>query len=163
MHENYFEITKESKHYQEWFDYLKADDEQRTAMRAFAKEHGLNIDVYAIWKGNLWVNPEKNAKFAEQFLKETVNGLKGIKKTSEIGKAFKKAQIKRADKPYVPWFFKDCYGKHQVREFDYNGKVYCQFNTENENIETPKGFIRIKASEFYKTLEAKQEEGANNA
>lgn len=158
MFENFFEITKDSRHYQEWFDYLKADDEQRTAMRAFAEEHGLNIDVYAIWKGNLWVNPEKNAKFAEQFLKETVNGLKGIKKTSEIGKAFKKAQIKRAEKPFVPWFFKDCYGKSKTREFDFESKVYCQIESESKITETPKGFIRIKASEFYKVLEALQEQ-----
>ena len=158
MFENFFEITKGSRHYQEWFDYLKADDEQRTAMRAFAKEHGLNIDVYAIWKGNLWVNPEKNAKFAEQFLKETVNGLKGIKKTSGIGKAFKKAQIKRAEKPFVPWFFKECYGKSKTREFDFESKVYCQIESESKITETPKGFIRIKASEFYKVLEALQEQ-----
>lgn len=162
MYENYFEITKESKHYQEWFDYLKADDEQRTEMRAFAKEHGINIDVYAIWKGALWVNPETNSEFQKHLCKNSVNGLKAFKKTSDIGKAFKEASITIAEKPFVPWFFKGCYGKHQVREFDYNGKVYCQFNTENENVETPKGFIRLKASEFYTALEAKQE-AANNS
>lgn len=154
MYENYFEITKESPHYAEWFDYLKADAEQRATMKSFAKEHGININTYLIWHDKLWVIPEENESLASQFGKEREQGVAPFKKTSVIGKAFAKMNIERAQKPFVPWFFSDEYGRTQSREFDYNGRVYCQFNSEYELTETPKGFIRIKASEFFKVLEA---------
>lgn len=163
MHENYFEITQESSHYQEWFDYLSADEKQLIEIREFAKEHSINIQVYSIWHDSLWVNPDLNKHLSEQFAKGETQGMARFKFTSPIGKAFKQAGITRAEKPFVPWFFKECYGKSRTREFDVDGKVYCQCESESEINETPKGFIRIKASEFYKALEAKQEGGTNNA
>lgn len=156
VYENYFEITKESPHYDEWFDYLKADDNQREIMRSFAKEHDINIEEYMIWKDKLWVRPDLNEIYSSQFGKEREQGTAPFKKTSPIGKAFSKISVVKARKPFVPWFFKDHYGKSQFREFDCDGKVYCQFNTEYETDEVPKGFVRIKASEFYKAIEQKE-------
>lgn len=156
MYENYFEITKESEHYQEWFDYLKANEQQRVQIREFGKKHNVNIQVYGIWNDSLWVKPELNEHLQDQFAKTQTQGVARFKFTSPIGKAFKQAEIKRAKKPFVPLFFKDCYGKSKTREFDYDGKVYCQIESESKITETPIGFIRLKASEFYKTLEALQ-------
>ena len=158
MYENFFEITKDSRHYQEWFDYLKADEQQRVQIRKFGKKHNVTIQVYSIWNDSLWVKPELNEHLQDQFAKAQTQGVARFKFTSPIGKAFKQAEIKRAEKPFVPWFFKGCYGKSKTREFDYDGKVYCQIESESKITETPIGFIRIKASEFYKVLEALQEQ-----
>lgn len=156
MYENYFEITKDSPHYEEWFNYLKDEGNQRDIIRAFAKEHDINIEEYMIWKDKLWVRPDLNEAYLSQFSKEREQGTAPFKKTSSIGKAFSKLTIIRAKKPFVPWFFEDYYGKSQSREFDYEGRVYCQFDTEYEISEIPNGFIRIKASDFYNVLEQKQ-------
>lgn len=162
MYENYFEITKESTHYAEWFDYLKADAEQRAMMKLFAKEYGININTYSIWRDKLWVIPEENESLSSQFGKEREQGLAPFKKTSIIGKAFAKLNIERARKPSVPWFFDGVYGRAQSREFDYDGRVYCQFNSECEVTETPKGFVRIKVSEFYEVLGSAEKRRTEN-
>lgn len=162
MYENYYEITKESPHYAEWFDYLKADAEQRATMKSFAKEHNINIKAYLIWRDKLWVIPEENESLSSQFGKEREQGVAPFKKTSVIGKAFAKLNIEIAKKPSVPWFFSNVYGRTQSREFDYDSRVYCQFNSEYEVTEIPKGFIRIKASEFYEVLGSAEKRRAEN-
>lgn len=156
MYENYFEITKESSHYDEWFDYLRDEEQQRADIREFSKKHNINVQVYSVWNDSLWVKPELNEHLSSQFAKAQTQGMARFKFTSPIGKAFKQAGIKETRKPFVPWFFKGHYGKSQFREFDCDGKVYCQFNTEYETDEVPKSFVRIKASEFYKAIEQKE-------
>ena len=167
MPECYFEITKESPHYSEWFDYREAFKKMKIDVRAFAKKHKINIDEYNIFCGKLWVDPVANKEFSEQFCKERGrNGFAPFKKTSYIGREFTKSGIKIASKPFVPFFFNISYGQSTFREFDFEGKVYCQYNYEYDpecpEVNTPKGFIPMKASEFYAIIERIEEKEKNN-
>lgn len=57
----------------------------------------------------------------------------------------------------VPFYFKNPVGRSQTRLFDQDDKLYVQYSTEYEVEDTPKGFIPIKASEFYKVMEQEVE------
>lgn len=153
MKEHYYEITKESPHYEEWFGYIKAEKKMKADVKAFCKEHNISAEQYILYKDKLWVDPQLNKQFADQFGKEREEGFAPFKKTSAIGRAFAQTGIKRAQKPFVPFFFKKCpEGRSSTRLFDFEGKVYCQCNCDSE-LDTPNGFIPMKASKFYEVIE----------
>ncbi len=153
MYDHYYEITRENSIFDEYFQYLKDEEEMRTAIKEFKEKHGIKAESYIYAAGKLWVKPDENKEFATQFCKESDRGYKPFKKTSPIGRAFTAASIKKAVKPFVPWCFKDHIGKMCIRLFDYEGKLYCQYSTEFEITDTPAGFTPIKASDFYKVIE----------
>lgn len=153
MHEHFYEITNENSVFKDWFAYLEAEKKMKADVRAFKEKHGIKADVYMIHCGKFWVDPDENTQFTEQFGKEREQGLAPFKKTSPIGKAFKEAEIIAARKPFIPFCFKNPVGRSQVRLFDYNGKVYCQYNTEYEVEDTPKGFISMTGGAFYDILD----------
>ena len=158
MKEYFYEITKESPRYDEWFTFLEDEKKMKADVKAFAEEHGISAESYIIYKDKFWVDPTLNESLAAQFSKEREQGFAPFKKTSVIGKAFTKSGIKRVDKPFVPFFFKGASGRSSTREFDFEGKVYCQYACEHENVETPEGFVPMKASEFYAIIERATEE-----
>ena len=46
--EQYFEITKQSSRYKEYFDYLEADEACRKAVKKFIEENNIHTEHYAV-------------------------------------------------------------------------------------------------------------------
>ncbi len=158
--EQYFEITSNSVHYKEYFDYVDKFDKERNEIKKFKEKHNITGDGYMIWKDYLWVmaNQENVKNFGSQFKDEIIHGCRPFKKTSEIGKSFKESGIKRADKPFVPFFFPNAEGKTRTRLFNVENKVYCSIETPyDEKLGAPKGFIEMKASRFFEIIETAEE------
>lgn len=156
--ERYFEITKNSKHYQGHFDYLTHRKEAIEATSKFMEEYDIPGSIFMIWGDHLWI-PETNAfveKFGEQLRNVRYKNCRSFKKNSPIGKAFTKADISMPLKPFVPFFFDDCCGEFNTRLFDYENRVYCSIAAPNLSLlklETPVGFVEMKGSEFFKIIE----------
>lgn len=152
--EQFFEILKESPHYKEQLDYERDREAENNAAFAFLDEHGIEGGCYMIYKGYLWVLdcPENRDKFKGQFLVDTEQGCVAFKKNSVIGKAFKNSGIKRANSPYVPFFFSNPVGRMRTRCFSYKDKVYCSIDCNNE-LACPANFRKMKGSEFYAVIE----------
>ena len=47
--EQYFEITSQSSHYKEYFDYLEADEACRKAVKKFIEENNIHTEHYAVF------------------------------------------------------------------------------------------------------------------
>lgn len=160
--EQYFEITKDSKHYQEYYDYEAARSRFAEDINKFNEENGINTDGYIIYDGYYWVDAtaETITKFKSQLRKERLQGCCSFRKNSAIGKAFIASGIKKPFKPFVPFFFKDVTGfSCKSRLFGFEGKVYCSISYEaNIKLECPVGFAEMKASEFFKVVEEIEKE-----
>lgn len=156
--EQYFEITKESKHYQEYFDYQSKHKSATKAIDDFSEAHGIKSNGFMIWDGYFWVIATDDVvkKFSSQIRNVRYKGCCSFKKNSPIGKAFAKANISMPKKPFVPFFFNDCpgYGNFSTRLFDYKDCVYCSIaEPDLSALNPPAGFIEMKASEFFKIIE----------
>lgn len=155
MIDHFYEVNSDSTLFCDYFKWLTDYEKMRNGVVAFKKEYGIAGDTFMIDEGKLWVDVSLNRQFSDQFGKVECQGHSPFKKTSSIGKAFTKANIKKASKPFVPFYFKNPVGRSQTRLFDQDGKLYVQYSTEYEVEDTPKGFTPIKASEFYKVMEQK--------
>ena len=153
MFDHFYEVNSDSTLFNDYFKWLTDYEKMRNGVVAFKKEYDIAGDTFMIDEGKLWVDISLNRQFSDQFGKVECQGHSPFKKTSSIGKAFTKANIKEARKPFVPFYFKNPVGRSQIRLFDQDGKLYVQYSTEYEVEDTPKGFIPIKASEFYKVME----------
>ena len=94
--EQYFEITSQSSHYKEYFDYLEADEACRKAVKKFIEENNIHTEHYAVFGGALWIdnNQENREKYGNQLKKDGDDGLAAFKKTSKIGRAWTGLGIK---------------------------------------------------------------------
>lgn len=83
--EQYFEITKQSSCYKEYFDYLEADEVCRKAVKKFIEENNIHTEHYAVFGGALWIdnNQENREKYGNQLKKDGDDGLAAFKKTSK--------------------------------------------------------------------------------
>ena len=158
MINHFYEITEENSAFKEYFDYLEKDKKMRADVKAFMNTYNIKSSGYILYNGKLYVEPELNKQlYSEQFGKERLEGLAPFKKNSPIGKAFTEKGIKRANKPFIPWCFKNPVGRCSFSLFDYKNRLYCKYDTEFEVEDTPKGFHPMKGSEFYKALEEAKE------
>lgn len=160
--EQYFEITKDSKRYQQYINYQTKRKEAIEAMSKFMEEHDIPGSKFMLWEGYLWV-PETSEimeKFGKQFRDVRYKGFRAFKKNSVIGRAFAKANISMPQKPFVPFFFNDCsYGDFSTRLFNYKDGVYCSISAPNlPALKAPQGFVEMKASEFFKVIEEAESE-----
>ena len=155
--EQYFEITKDSVYYKEQIKYEEDFRNEKAAVKEFMTTHGIVGSTYMLYKGYFWItdNIENRRKFAGQIRQETYRDYISFKKTSKIGRLFSNSGITRADKPFVPFFFSDCNGRSRTRLFSIEDKVYCSIEQIDcdERLRCPKGFIEMKASDFYKIIE----------
>lgn len=163
--EQYFEITKDSKHYQQYINYQTKRKEAIEATSKFMKEHDIPGSKFMLWEGYLWV-PETSEimeKFGKQFRDVCYKGCRAFKKNSVIGRAFAKADIHMPPKPFVMDYFHDmpwwC-GQINTRLFMYKDKLYCSIAVSEYPalVECPQGFIEMKASEFFKVIEEAESE-----
>jgi len=157
--ERYFEVTGQSDLYNEYMEYknnLKVIDNISTE---FMSAQGIETDGYANQGDTFYIEPTENdlEKFGKSLCKPLSNDLRAFKVSSKIGKAWVKnleeKQVQIISKPFVGFSFKNCMGKNRSRIFAIDNSVYCSFSNEYDFDDTPDGFIKIKASEFYKIIE----------
>lgn len=158
MFDHYYEVTKDNILFQDYFDWRDDLEEMRSGIKAFKKAHDIAGDTFMYSGGMLWINRSLNPQLVNQMCKNERQGHSALKKNSKLGKLFTAANIKCAHRPFLPFYFKDVVGRTQTRLFDYEGKVYAQLSTETEIEDLPRGFIPMKASEFYKIIETLEEE-----
>lgn len=155
--EQYFEITNESSHYKEYFDYLEADEACRKAVKAFLEENNIHTEYYAIFGEALYIddNQENRDKYGNQLKKYGEDRTVAFKKTSKIGRAWTESGIKEVHKPHVSFFFVNPSRSSRSRLFHVGEKLYCSIDCmgRSTKVKTPQGFIEMKASEFFKIIE----------
>lgn len=155
--EQYFEITKESAHYKEYFDYLEANEACKKSVKSFFNENNIHTNCHVIFREALYIddNPENREKYGNQLMKHSIDGVVAFKKKSKIGRAWIKSGIKRVNKLNASSFFAiPSYSSTKTRLFHVGEKLYCRINCleRNTKVNTPQGFIEMKASEFLKLL-----------
>lgn len=157
--EQYFEITRKSIEYDNYFSYLSDSNVCREIVNQFFSDHNITSDTYSVDCGKLWIsdNSANREKYGSQLSKDSRSGLTAFKKNSPIGRAWKALNVEVPNKPYVPFFFNGGLGKIRTRLFHVNDRVYCSIEAVDYDIKftAPFGFIEMKASEFFKALEDK--------
>jgi len=156
--EKYFIVTKQSKLYDEYF-YFKSNDEKiRKTSKDFMDKNHIEATKYYCTNSAFYIVPTENdlEKFNKILCKPVDNNLRAFKKTSKINKAWTslldEQNIIIGHKPFVQFYFDRGYGKTRNRLFNIDDVVYCSFEGEFE-VNTPEGFVEIKASEFWKIVE----------
>lgn len=158
--EQCFEITKESREYDNYFKYLADKEACREIINRFFNDNNIKSDKYSVGRGKLWIlnNPANQEQFGSQLAKDSENGLVAFKKNSQIGRAWSALNVKTPNKPFVPFFFDDGgIGRMNTRLFHVDDRVYCSIECIDYNTKftTPIGFIEMKVSEFFKVIEDK--------
>jgi hypothetical protein len=165
MTTGYYIITKESDLYVNFVEREKAVEEISKAFCEFSKAHGINATQFYPSPNHLAIFPIEDdyKNFEKEFLKNQYkDDLCEFKKTSQTCKdwvAFCKTKgLKnpRDAKAHPIFYFDNALGKTHSQLFMAGDQLYCSFESAAEQ-ETPKGFIRIKASEFYKAIEDYEE------
>lgn len=156
--ERYFIATEESELRKDYFDYLEKGRIMDEHVKKFFAKHGIESKQYIPGSERLCIIPtDADAKKFEKSLTKPVNGISAFKKNSAINKdwlnSLREAQLAIPYKPVVGVYFANIFGHFKTRLFKVNDTVYCSIDPEYEITETPKGFIEIKASEFYKVIE----------
>ena len=155
--EQFFEITKESREYDNYFKYLADKESCRIAVNKFFDENNIASDKYKVEGGKLLMEntSENRAQFGKQLTKDSENGMVAFKKNSQIGRAWSALNVKTPIKPFVPFFFQGGFGQISTRLFNVGDKVYCSIKCVDYDMKftAPIGFIEIKASEFFKIIE----------
>lgn len=152
--EKFYIISNDSKVGSDYWRYVESEKRILKAFDEFAKKHGIKATKFHPSHTLLWIVPEKEDedKYGNQF---TLKDPGRFKKTSTMNKAWVKKcadeGVEYIDKPFVPFLF-NYVGRSQYRLFDYDGVIYCTFDCPID-VETPEGFVEMKGSEFYATME----------
>lgn len=162
--EKFFIVTNESSLNKAYFDWKENLSVVNKIVKQFCQENNIESTGYYAREDMFYIAPTKkdNENFNKFFLKqEFSDGLRAFKKNSVIGKAWKQLiknkGIKIHEKPCCIFYFDNLYGHYSERLFDIHGIVYLHINSQID-IDNPKGMMEIKASEFYKVIEAYEEE-----
>ena len=155
--EQYFEITKESKEYDNYFRYVDDTNIFREIVNNFCNDNNISSDEFGAYDDKFWIvdNSANREQFGSQLAKNSESGMVSFKKNSQIGRAWNKLNVKIPNKPFVPFFFQGGVGRMKTRLFHVNDKVYCSIKCVDFDMKftAPVGFVEIKASEFFKIIE----------
>lgn len=155
--EQCFEITKESRAYKEYFNWDANQKEVHTVVNNFFKENSIESKYYYARSELLYIedNEKNRRQFGGQLVKNGVDGIVSFKKASVLGKAWQALNLNAVSRPYLPIYFAGVAGKTRTRLFHIDDKVYCSIElcSSDMKLETPAGFIEMKASEFFKIIE----------
>ncbi|MCD3321677.1 hypothetical protein G8V07_14620 [Clostridium botulinum D/C] len=182
--ERYFMVQEESKYMQALNKYMKLEEQQRKFVNRFFKENNIEAYKYDL-SGTGFMNtpfneddkneitlriiPTENDinNFNNILCKADEHGLCQFKKSSKLSKDFAQQCIDNKipinlHLPRVSDYFESLsYGFYgcSYEQFEYNNKLYLKVESRylKEN-DTPKGFIDIKASEFYIAKEKEERE-----
>ncbi|MNP18938.1 hypothetical protein D3C76_1114440 [compost metagenome] len=155
--ERYFIVTEENRLHKDWFDYKENSTRVCEIFKDFKQTVGIEAHGYYVSDDSIYIVPTENDLQAFKSILGAPNneGLRKFRASSKISKAWvqmlKDAGLKVLRKPMVLLYFRSFGGRYRSRLFDKNGVVYCSIDPAGD--ETPKGFIEMKASEFYKIIE----------
>jgi len=167
MEEKYFIVTNQSNLYSEYMEYKENRELMHNVAVTFLKENNIEANEFSYSQQSLYIIPTESdiENFKSILSKPKEQNLRQFKKNSKIGKSWinllNENNYKIKHKPILGFYFKNHTGKMRSRLFDINGIVYCSYAVY-EDIETPEGFIEIKASEFWKIIEDHEERNKNN-
>ena len=157
--QKFYKVTSESKLWKDYLEYKKNSDEINEIYRRFSKGHDIESTQYYPTTSVLYIVPtEKDKKtFKNQLTKKELDGgLRRFRANSKINQSWvntlEKLHLQVIRKPYVPFYFKNVYGRIRTMIFAINDNVYCSIEME-QDFDTPIGFKEIKGSEFYKIIE----------
>ena len=156
--EKYFIVTEESSLHKEHKEYSEFFTKMHKVAVHFMKKHEIEAREFYYMRDCFAIVPSDNDEinFNNILKKSTKNGLRFFRQNSKVNKDWVKtvedSGIEWKHRPWVPMYFDQRSGRTSARLFDINDAVYCSLQQKAE-INTPKGFIEIKASEFFKIIE----------
>lgn len=155
--EKFYIVTKESNLNSAYWEYKNNIKEVNEFVKEFMSKESINANEYYVNAERIYIVPTKDDinKFNKILTKALDNGLRAFKLNSKVGKSWanfvKTNEIKFKYKPIVGTYF-NAYGKSWSRLFNIGDTIYCSYESKF-NFNNPKGFIEIKASEFYSAVE----------
>lgn len=170
MIERYFIVSPESRLAKDFWAYVEDFDKIKVAFNDLRKHFEIETDkFYPRSNKCLYIWPTENdiAKYEKQMTKPTQNGGRSFKQKSAIQKYWtaltKFHGTNVIDKPFAPMYVdRGCFGKMSSRLFAIDDVVYCSISLEHDDIEVPKDWIEIKASQFFKVIEDYEERMSKN-
>lgn len=156
--DKYYEVTKESKLYDEYFKWFNNYIEIKKIAKEFMTTHGIETVEFYASNENFHIVPTANdmKTFEKQLCKNSEDyGLVKFKKTSSIGKDWAAKNVTVLRKPMVTFEYYNHIYSGSTRLFhDKNtNKVYFSLESKSDIEETPVGFVEMKGSDFYKVIE----------
>lgn len=155
--EKYYIATEESNLYRDYFDYKNNLKKVNELAIMFMNQNGIETNKYYASDDSFAIVPTKTdaVKFAHVLRMPQENDVQFFKKNSSLTKAWvqmlKDAKMSVLSRPHLIFYGKTFGGRYRNRLFDLNEVIYCSMEPGFE--ETPKGFLEIKASEFFKVIE----------
>lgn len=152
--EKFYIVSNGSKVFEDYWSHIESKNRIAKAFDEFANKNGIKSTQFHPSHTRLWIIPKKDDEdnFGVQF---TLKNSGMFKKTSAMNKEWVKKcsdeDIEYINEPFVPFLF-NYVGKSRYRLFDCDSVVYCTFECPVD-VETPKGFVEIKGSEFYTIME----------
>lgn len=163
--EKYYTVTEECQLHKEWFDFKENTSQIRELFKKFTESVGIESSEYYVTDEEIYIIPTKKDEetFGSVLCAPINDGLRKFRTTSKVGKAWVKAlkdvDLKVFHKPMVILYFRSFGGgRYRSRIFDHNDKLYCSISPADG--EAPKGFVEMKASEFFKIIEESDRESA---
>jgi hypothetical protein len=174
--ERAFIVLKDSEYSKDLDKYVELSNEQKKFINKYFDEKGIEAKAYIIsgngsinepfedWKKDdirLRIEATENdlIKFGKMLCKKG-DGLNRFKAKSEIGKDFAQRCVdeKVVINLHEPWlrdYFKSLgYRGFGFHRFTNNDNMYLKIDSDCvSSTDTPKGFIEVKLSEFYKAYE----------
>ncbi|BAO04768.1 uncharacterized protein CBO05P1_049 [Clostridium botulinum B str. Osaka05] len=174
---------KSSEYYQDLQKYIQNSKEQSKLVFNFLDKNNIEAQRYYLCGDGACDKPfseedkkdislsiiptdEDKEKLNKQLCKPDQYDLCSFKKNSKIGKEFAQYCIDNKIiinllKPRIGDYFESkspnnlSLGGYRLSQFEMEDKLYVKLDSHkiNEETKTPKGFLEIKLSEFYKKLE----------
>lgn len=143
--------TPLEKHY---WEYRTFQTKLCEIYKEFSEKHGIHSKKFRTTADRLWIVPDEidQTVFKEQFItskpglfkKNSPNNKHWVKTCADNG-------VSQVDPPDIGVAFG--FHKASYRLFHADENVYCTYECY-EPFDTPDGFTELKASEFYKIMEA---------
>jgi hypothetical protein len=163
--EKYYTVTEECSLHKAWFGYKENKARVNELFKHFKEQTGFESSEYYVTDHEIYIIPtEKDVETFGSVLCAPINdGLRKFRTTSKVGKAWVKAlddaSLKVETKPMVILYFRSFGGgRYRSRIFDLNGNLYCSIDPVDG--EAPKGFVEMKASEFFGIIEESEKEAS---
>lgn len=162
--EKYFLVTDKCSLKKDFLDFKENSKKVNEIAKSFMRGQGMETTRYGLSGEAFYIVPTESdlKKFDSQLCKATVDEeLRRFKKNSEVSKLWlehlKLNELKIIERPFLPFYFKDCLGNFRYRLFSLDREVYC--SVESENVDAIVGVKEMKASEFFKVIEDYEQEG----
>ncbi|OMF70486.1 hypothetical protein [Paenibacillus glucanolyticus] len=163
--EKYYMVTEECSLHKAWFGYKENKAQVNELFKEFKEKIGFESSEFYVTDNEIYIVPtEKDVEAFGSVLCGPINdGLRKFRTTSKVGKAWvkdlKDADLKVESKPMVILYFRSFGGgRYRSRVFDQNGNLYCSIDPVDG--EAPKGFVEMKASEFFQIIEESEKEAS---